>query len=401
MKFIFWLLTVVSFIKAARFIQVNGKNLVSPDGSKFFIRGVNLGHWLNPEGYMFNFDRTASPHMIDEAFRELVGPDFTNEFWKKFKDNFVTKADIVYLKSLGCNTLRVPFHYKLFTNEDYLGLTFNQDGFERLDLLVEWAREAGLYLILDMHDAPGGQTGHNIDDSYGYPWLYVSETSQKLYNQLWTEIANHYKDEEVVLGYELLNEPVPDYFNEFFPNLEPTYRAALAAIRTVDKEHVVIFGGGQWNYNFSMLSTNASFDSQVMYTAHVYQGTPGINRLQHIIDFRDQVNRPMLMGELGHNTNDWYHQFVVLMEDNNIGWTFWTFKRMDGSAFLGYSVPKNWDAIIKFVDGQRGSYDEIRAARPSQDNAKQALNDYVEYAKLTHCTLDQGYINAIGLKVPN
>lgn len=35
-----------------------------------------------------------------------------------------------------------------------MGLTADQDGFARVDSLVEWCRESDLYLILDMHDAP-------------------------------------------------------------------------------------------------------------------------------------------------------------------------------------------------------------------------------------------------------
>ena len=92
------------------------------------------------------------------------------DFWKAFKDNYVTREDIRYIKEQGANTIRLPMHYTLCTDEDYMGLTADQNGFARVDRLVEWGRESALYLILDMHDAPGGQTGDNIDDSYGYPW---------------------------------------------------------------------------------------------------------------------------------------------------------------------------------------------------------------------------------------
>ncbi len=139
------------------FISISGPDLVTSDGTIFFIQGTNLGNWLNPEGYMFGFSRTNSVHLIDQAFREMAGPDFTDRFWKLFKDNYITREDIRYIKSTGMNTIRVPFHYKLFTDEDYMGLS-SGDGFVRIDSLVEWCRESELYIILDMHDAPGGQT---------------------------------------------------------------------------------------------------------------------------------------------------------------------------------------------------------------------------------------------------
>lgn len=100
----------------------------------------------------------------------------------------------------------------LFANEDYMGLTVNQDGFQRLDSLMAWCRESSIYLILDMHDAPGGQTGDNIDDSYGYPWLMTSEAIQQQFVEIWKKIAAHYKNKPVILGYDLLNEPIATYF---------------------------------------------------------------------------------------------------------------------------------------------------------------------------------------------
>ena len=115
------------------FIRIEGQDLIAPDGSKFFIKGTNLGNWLNPEGYMFGFQKTNSAWMIDQMFKQMVGPDFTAEFWKMFKDNYVTEKDIEFIASRGANTIRVPFHYKLFTDEDYMGLTADQDGFKRLD----------------------------------------------------------------------------------------------------------------------------------------------------------------------------------------------------------------------------------------------------------------------------
>ena len=98
------------------FIKINGQNLIALDGKKFFIQGINLGNWLNPEGYMFGFKKTSSARLINQAFCEMVGPDFTNQFWKQFKDNYITRADIRYIRKTGMNTIRMPFHYKLFTD---------------------------------------------------------------------------------------------------------------------------------------------------------------------------------------------------------------------------------------------------------------------------------------------
>ena len=119
-----------------KFVTISGQDLVRPDGSKLFIKGTNLGNWLNPEGYMFRFNKTNSGRFINEMFCQMVGADFTAEFWKAFKDNYITRDDIRFIKESGANTIRLPFHYKLFTDEDYMGLTVAQDGFARVDSVV-------------------------------------------------------------------------------------------------------------------------------------------------------------------------------------------------------------------------------------------------------------------------
>ena len=118
------------------FLRVQGHDIVDASGTKFYIKGTNTGNWLNPEGYMFGFSKINSPRMINEAFCELVGPAEAAKFWQEFKDNYITRADFEFIASTGANTVRVPFHYKLFTSEDYMGLNDPAEGFRRLDSCV-------------------------------------------------------------------------------------------------------------------------------------------------------------------------------------------------------------------------------------------------------------------------
>src|ERR1700749_2541824 len=111
------------------FISVKGKDIVTPDGKTFIMRGTNLGNWLMPEGYMFKFSKTNSPKLINEAITELLGPDEAAKFWEKYQDNYITEADIHYLKSIGVNSIRIPFNYRLSTHEDYLGSNDPKRGF--------------------------------------------------------------------------------------------------------------------------------------------------------------------------------------------------------------------------------------------------------------------------------
>ena len=384
------------------FIKVEGQNLIAPDDNKFFIQGINLGNWLNPEGYMFGFKKTSSARLINQAFCEMVGPDFTNQFWKQFKDNYITRDDIRYIRKTGMNTIRIPFHYKLFTDEDYMGLSANQDGFQRLDSLVSWCRESGIYLILDMHDAPGGQTGDNIDDSYGYPWLMTSETSQQQFTEIWKKIAEHFKDEPVILGYDLLNEPIATYFPDekvkLNAALEPLYKRAVAAIREVDKNHIVLLGGAQWNGNFRVFH-DSKFDDKLMYTCHRYWCDTLQTNIQDFASFRDSVNLPIYMGETGENTDQWIGAWTRLMEQNNIGWTYWPFKKMDSPrGVMSITQPENWDKVIEFTESPRNGFDEIRKARPDQELVKKAMLQLIENCKYKNCKVNEGYVKAMGMK---
>lgn len=388
---------------ASNFVTIKGENLMDANGKKLYIVGTNLGNWLNPEGYMFDFKKTNCEWMINDMVCELAGPDFAREFWQAFKDNYITEADIAYIKQTGANTIRLPFNYKLFTREDYMGKNDETEGFKQMDKVIDWCRKYDLHLILDMHDCPGGQTGDNIDNGHGYPWLFESESSQQLFCQIWQKIASRYKDEPVILGYELMNEPIATMFSDSLraalnAKLEPLYKRATKAIREVDQNHIILLGGAQWNGNFEPFS-DWKFDNKIMYTCHRYGGEPTKAAIQSIIDFRDKIKLPMYMGEIGHNTDQWQADFCATMKKANIGYTFWPYKKIDGSCMMGIKKPADWDStIVKFTEADRSSFDAIRKARPDQEKGKKLLMQFVENAKKENCIPQKGYIKSMGLK---
>ena len=127
-----------------KFMTVSGSQFISPDGEPVILKGTNLGNWLLPEGYMFKFQKTNAAWMIDESFRQLVGPDQTDAFWQEYLDSYIKEDDIAFLKSIGANHIRVPFNYRLFTGEHYMG---GQDlGFTYLDKVVDWSARHGLWV---------------------------------------------------------------------------------------------------------------------------------------------------------------------------------------------------------------------------------------------------------------
>jgi len=236
-----------------RFVTTRGGEFIAPGGRSLLLKGINLGNWLLPEGYMFKFKSANSPRLIQALLNQLVGEDEARRFWKAFRDNYITDEDIRFIKQSGFNSIRVPFSYRLFVTESE-PRRLEGVGYELLDRVVGWCRQEGLYVILDMHAAPGGQTGDNIDDSFGYPFLFESEESQQLAANIWQKIAARYKDEPTVIGYDLLNEPIPHFFDAayFNPKLEPLYRKLVAGVRAVDRNHIIFLGGAQWDTNFKV-----------------------------------------------------------------------------------------------------------------------------------------------------
>jgi hypothetical protein len=383
-----------------KYFTTKGKEIIDPGGRPFLIKGTNLGNWLVPEGYMFKFKNTSSPRLINQAFNELIGPAETKRFWKEFLTNYITQEDIHYLKGTGINSIRLPFHYKLFTKEDYLGENNEEHGFQIFDQLIAWCKKEQLYIILDMHCAPGGQTGDNIDDSFGYPFLFDSEESQQLTIDIWKKIANRYKNESIILGYDLLNEPIPHFFNtEYFnPKLEPLYKRITQVIRSVDKNHIIFLGGAQWDSNFKPFGP--PFDSKLVYTFHKYWTDTTQQVIQDYIDFRNRYNVPIYVGETGENNDAWVSAFRRLCEKNNIGWHFWPYKKMDNTAgIMRFNKPVGFDTVIVYADSTKNNFETIRKLRPSNMEAvKNSIWQIIVNCRFKNCIANQEYIKALGLK---
>jgi len=392
------LITCTSIDAQSRFVTTRGKLIISPDGKPLLLKGINLGNWLLPEGYMFKFKQTNSPRLIQTAINELIGEDEARRFWKTYHDNYITRDDISFIKRSGFNSVRVPFSYRLFVS----GTTVPRlegPGYELLDRVVDWCRREGLYVILDMHAAPGGQTGDNIDDGWAYPFLFESSESQDLTASLWRKIANRYRNDPIVIGYDLLNEPIAPYFDTAALNqkLEPVYRKIVSAIREVDKNHVVYLGGAQWDSNFKIFGP--PFDDKLVYTFHKYWVPVKVDAIQPYLDFRTKYNVPIWMGESGENTDEWIDSFRKLLETNDIGWCFWPYKKLDAtSCIVSIKRPEDWDAIIAFADGPRTTFEEVRKHRPPKEKVDKALSDYLERIKFSNCRVNQAYLKALGLR---
>ena len=386
--------------KINHFVHREGKNIVTADGQPILLRGMNLGNWLLPEGYMWKLKVNTAEWQIKQMIKELVGPAEARNFWKQYYDTYITEQDIQFIKKIGLNSIRLPFNFRILSPEDYPEIWLNS-GFDLLDWVIKWSKKAGLYVILDMHSAPGGQTGTNIDDSYGHPWLFESEESISRLIQIWTKIAERYKNETTIIGYDLLNEPIPHFeeYQKYNNQLEPIYKRIVSAIREVDKNHMIFLGGARWNTNFQVFGT--PFDSNVVYTFHKYWMDPVQEQIQEYVDFREKYNVPIWMGESGENKDEWIAQYRELLERNNIGWCFWPYKKMDAeSCIRTFKRPQNWDEIIKYAQSPRVEVVKIKEFRPTFERGRTALQGFLENIRFEKTKINQGYVKALGMTPP-
>jgi len=383
-----------------KFVYTSGSQIIEPNGKPIILKGTNIGNWLVPEGYMFKTGNANAPTRINQLIYQMVGPDSLKKFWDEYLDNYITREDIIYLKRIGANHIRLPFHYRLFTQDEYMG--DRNQGFKYFDRIIKWSKEADIYVLFDMHCAPGGQTGDNIDDSEGYPYLFQSDISKDEMVRIWVEIAKRYKDEPIVLGYDLLNEPIAHYFKADYDVLKPElfslYKRTVEEIRKVDPDHMIFLNGAEWSGDFSIF-TDMSIPN-IVYEFHKYWFPVEQSAVQFYVDFSKKHNVPIYIGETGENKDEWIMDFRTLLDKNEISWAFWPYKKMNNkSGIMNFTQPETYHLITAYADSSRNKYSDMRKNRPERKLVQKALNEFVENSKFKNNFPNEGYVNGLGFEV--
>lgn len=372
-----------------RLVHTAGKTFVAPDGKVLHIKGISLGNWLMPEGYMFKFEVAKSPRLIYGAFDRLLGPQRALAFWDEYRERYITEDEIRFIRSVGFNTIRIPLHWGLFMTADG---AIGGPGWTLLDRVLGWARTAGLYVIPDLHAAPGGQTGINHDDGPGYPLMFYVPRHRDRTVALWAAIARRYAGDPVILGYDILNEPIAPYHDvaTLNPRLEPFYRRVTEAIRAVDPGRIVILAGGQWSSSFDMLGP--PFAQNLAYTYHSFWASTKRDSIQRHLNFSNRYNVPLFLGETGELTDEWNAGFRKLHEAHGVGWSFWTYKNLDTpSTIVSIPRPEGWNDIVAFADRRT-------TVKPPQELIDRAMAQYLDGMLLRNATVRWSYLASLGLK---
>ncbi|PSL37281.1 cellulase (glycosyl hydrolase family 5) [Labedella gwakjiensis] len=331
------------------FVHTSGTEIVDGAGRRLLLRGVGLGNWLLAEGYMWRFgDELASPRQIEARIEGLVGAERAAEFWRTFRARYVTEADIALIAESGFDHVRLPINARGVMDDDGV---FLEDGFAHIDDAIDWCERHGLWILLDLHGAPGGQTGTNIDDSpNGVPELFMDERYRALTVRLWTEIARRYRSRTAVLGYDLLNEPLPnEWHDRYADDLVTLYAELTSAVRAVDPDHLIMYEGTRWATDWSIFDRVE--DGNAVLQFHRYWCPPDRSSIVEYLDARDRLGVPIYMGEGGENTPEWIYSATRLYERHGIGWNFWPWKKLETrTSPLSVSAPEGWSRITDPAD---------------------------------------------------
>lgn len=395
-------LMLAGYSNAQGFLRAEGKKIVNEKGENVLLRGIGLGGWMLQEGYMLRVNGQGQQHKIRTRISELIGEKRTEEFYNAWLANHTRKIDIDSMKAWGFNSVRLPMHYNLYTlpvdKEPVPGEnTWLEKGFQMTDSLLAWCKANKMYLLLDLHAAPGGQGNDlNISDrDPDKPSLWESDANKQKTIALWKKLAHRYAGEPWIGGYDIINEPnwgfedpVNDKNGTKEKKNEPLKKLMVditKAIREVDRNHIVIIEGNGWGNNYNGILP--TWDNNMVLSFHKYWNYNDKASIQHILNTRDQYNVPVWLGETGENSNVWFADAIRLLESNNIGWAWWPLKKLGHNNPMQIKSNPGYDKILAYWSG--------RGTKPAEAEAHDGVMQLAASAKLENTIIKKDVIDAM------
>ena len=260
------------------FLQVKNGKIVDQSGTEVYLRGTCVGGWMNMEDFINGYPGTESG--MKREFAKAMGAGKSELFFEKILDNFLNEDDIRFIGETGANCIRIPLSYKHF-EDDMNPFVYKEEGFKRLDRILDACEQEGIYVILDMHALAGWQNCHwHSDNERGAVMLWKYRHFQERIIALWEEFAKRYRDRSAVAGYDLMNEPSTGTptgehaydFYEFYQSdwdaINRLYREIAEAVRKIDKRHILFLEGDNYSRDFAGL--DAPFEENLVYSSHNY-----------------------------------------------------------------------------------------------------------------------------------
>jgi len=361
---------------ATPYVHADGTLIRDEQDRPLHLRGVNLGGWLCWEGWIFG-GGFESQSTILERLSSLTGAEAAGAFRDAVHARFIAEPDIARIATMGFNVVRVPLNYRLLEDDARPG-AYKDAGWQVLDRLLGWCEAHRVYVVLDLHAAPGGQSklfmADPPDPARG-ALLWDDEACQARTVALWAAIAARYRDRRIVAGYDLLNEPAPPDGKA----LARLYERMIAGIRAADPHHMIFVEGSDFARDFSMFDRPPA--PNVAYSFHMYTWF-GDDRRTRLDGFRATArkhNVPLWCGEFGENGYEMIRSTVAMYEDPAglvSGYAFWTWKKAPTShpGLMVIAEPPPWRDLIRWIAKR------WFARRPTPEEAAVAIREFLDAA---------------------
>ena len=356
------------------FLVVDGQN------RPLRLRSVGAAPWLHWEGYLLGSSLlTKQSHIIDRL-EKLLGQQDTAQAVEQITDALLTEDDVRQMAADGFNCVRVPLNYRCFEPP-------NATGFARLDNLIGWCSKYHVYVVLDLHDAPGGQSILPTADPQG-PLLFQSLERQNQTVELWHRLAERYKNSAVIAGYDILNEPSPKNAQQ----LIALYQRIIDAIRSVDPNHMIIVEGVKMASDFEPFTHPLC--NNMAYSFHIYTWF-GDNRRKKLSEYAEVAHSqkvPMWVGEYGENKLPMIDSTLQMFaqQDYIAGWSFWPWKRCKATYpdINIIDAPPSWRELMTWVA-------RPLKRQPTRGQTLTAISDFERSASITNTQPNQALIDIL------
>jgi len=318
-------------------LRANGARIVDPRGQAVVLGGVNLGGWLVEEMWMMPFvtkppegsqfaeikDHVSLWHVIEERF----GAQKMRQIRTELRNNWITEADFDRIHAAGMNCVRLPFLYDMLEEPD---------GWSWLDRAINWAAARDMYVILDLHGAPGRQSGEHHTGEAGVNKLFSNPDFIAQTERVWTKVAQRYKNRPEVAAYDLMNEPTGASDDRaLFQTQDRLYRA----IRAVDARHLIIVEDGYKGIDHLPKPSEMEWKNVVLsYHSYNFDAKSEQDHAKHldwlVAELQKNQKRwqaPFYLGEFNlepHGTPTMMATYVRTMREHGWGWSLWTYKTM-------------------------------------------------------------------------
>ena len=256
-------------------LQVKNGQIVNEQNQALRLRGTCIGGWMHLENFIIGYP--GAEHALKATMREVLGAARTEFFFERLLAHFLTEDDVAFIRSTGANTVRIALNYREFERDDR-PFEYLESGFVRLEQALGWCAQHGVYAILDLHAVQGWQnTDWHSDNAGRSTHFWQHPHFQDRFVRLWSALAERFRNNPWVAGYNVMNEPVTNAprgrfgSHAYTPDwevLNRVYRRVVTAIREVDPEHLIFLEGDLFSTHFAGLEP--PFAENLVYSSHNY-----------------------------------------------------------------------------------------------------------------------------------